>query len=218
VRKIKPWPWMPPRSGLRLVTGAATEPDDCELVRGLCAGEPWAFRATWNRYAALVYGMMDRALGSATESEDLAQDVFLMLFRAPDRLRNPAALRSFLCSSAIRRLRSHLRAKRVRRILLLLDPTTLSTVAARSEDSEAREALNRFYDLLDTLGAVDRIAYTLRHFEGLKLEEIASVTATSLATVKRRLHRASVQIDNLAKADPDLVSYFTRRGGVSDDQ
>lgn len=213
MRKIRPWPWMPPRSGLRLVTAAATEPDDRELVRGLCAGEPWAFRATWNRYAGLIYGMMDRALGSAAESEDLVQDVFLRLFRAPDRLRDPAALRSFLCSSAIRRLRSHFRAKRVRRVLLLLDPTNLSAFAARSEDSEGREALEHFYELLDTLRAVDRIAYTLRHIEGLKLAEIASVTATSLATVKRRLHRASAHIDNLAKADPDLVSYFPRRGG-----
>jgi len=216
VRKMKPWPWMPARTGLRLVGGAASEPDDRELVRALSAGEPWAFRATWNRYAGLVYGLIDRALGSATESEDLTQDVFLIFFRAPGRLRNPYALRSFLCSSAVRRLRSHLRSKHVRRILLVLDPKTLSAIAVRGEDSEGREALERFYALLDTLRPVDRIAYCLRHIEGLKLEEIASITATSLATVKRRLRRASAHVEGLAKADPDLACYFTQRARTSD--
>ena len=87
--------------------------------------------------------------------------------------------------------------------------------AAAGQDAEGRELLERFYRLLDALSANDRTAFVLRHVEGLSLEEMAVATGASLATVKRRVHRASEQVTRLlAKADPDLVSYVLRSGGA----
>ncbi len=202
------------RPTLRLVPAEpGQEPSDVALVYGLWADEDWAATALWNRYAPMVYGVLDRALGSSGESEDLTQDVLWRVFAAIRTLREPAALRSFVYSCAIRRLRWHLRSKRVRSIFLLSSTGELPERASPAVDSDGRELLGIFYRLLDSLSANDRTAFVLRRIEGLSLEEIVSATGASLATVKRRVHRASLEIANFAKAHPDLVHYLGPHGG-----
>jgi RNA polymerase sigma-70 factor (ECF subfamily) len=209
--------WGPYRPPLRLVGQPAEgEPDDAALVRAVVGGEDWAATAVWHRYAPMVYGVLDRALGSTVESDDLTQEVFWRVFAAFRRLRDPNALRSFIYSAAIRILRWHLRSKRIRRILTLSDSGDLPDRGAPGQDSEGRELLGRFYRLLDTLSANDRTAFVLRQIEGLTLEEMAGATGASLATVKRRVRRASQQVATLAKADPDLAQYVLR-GGAADE-
>jgi RNA polymerase sigma-70 factor, ECF subfamily len=205
------------RPTLRLVpVDPAGEPDDVALVRALTARENWAATAIWNRYAPMVYGVLDRALGSAGESEDLTQEVFWRIFAAIRTLRDASALRSYIYSSAIRMLRWHLRSKRLRRMFMLSDSGEVPDRPAPPVDSEGRELLGVFYRLLDTLSANDRTSYVLRHVEGLTLQEIADATGASLATVKRRVRRASSRIAILAKADPELVHYVVRRGDSDD--
>ncbi len=201
---------------LRLVTDAqATEPDDSMLVLSLAAGEEWAATAIWNRYAPMVYGLLDRALGSAGESDDLTQEVFLRVFAAIRKVRDPKALRSFIYSAAIRMLRWHLRSKRVRRVLTLSASGELPDQAGQGVDVEGRQLLERFYGLLDSLSANDRTAFLLRHIEGLSLDEIVHATGVSLATVKRRVCRASKQAAILARADPELLPYFVQYGATN---
>jgi RNA polymerase sigma-70 factor (ECF subfamily) len=202
---------------LRLVPGAqAGEPNDVALVRGLWAKEEWAATAVWNRYAPMVYGFLDRALGSSGESEDLTQEVFWRVFAAIRTLREPTALRSFIYSSAIRMLRWHLRSRRIRRIFTLSDSGELPDRASPAADSEGRELLVVFYRLLDKLSANDRTAFVLRHVEGLRLDEIVTATGASLATVKRRVRRGAQEMDVLARAHPELVHYVARAGGSDD--
>jgi RNA polymerase sigma-70 factor (ECF subfamily) len=164
----------------------------------------------------MVYGFLDRALGSSGESEDLTQEVFWRVFAAIRTLREPTALRSFIYSSAIRMLRWHLRSRRVRRIFTLSDSGDLPDRASPAADSEGRELLVVFYRLLDKLSANDRTAFVLRHVEGLSLDEIVTATGASLATVKRRVRRGSQEMDVLARAHPELVHYVARAGGSDD--
>jgi RNA polymerase sigma-70 factor (ECF subfamily) len=197
------------------VVGESTprDVDDVELVGALGRGEEWAARAAWNRYAPMVYGVLDRALGSSGESEDLTQEVFLRVFAAIRSLRDPNALRSFIYSSAIRMLRWHLRGRRIRRMLSLSDAGELPDHATPAADSEGRQLLGRFYRILDTLTPNERMAFVLRHVEQLSLEEVAHATGASLATVKRRIRSATTRVDTLAKADPELLQYCGRSQG-----
>lgn len=207
----------PPRrpTSLRLVEhGRGSDLDDASLVQALVNREEWAATAIWNRYCPMVYGFLDRALGNTGESEDLTQEVFWRVFAAIRSLRDPTALRSFIYSSAIRMLRWHLRGKRVRRNLGLLGFRKVPDTEAPPTDSEGRELLDRFYQMLDTLSANDRAAFVLRQFEGLSLDEIVRATGASLATVKRRILRASQHLEGLAKADPDFAEYLKPLGGT----
>jgi RNA polymerase sigma-70 factor (ECF subfamily) len=185
--------------------------DDVALVQGLIAKEDWAVRSFWRRYAQLVYGIVDRALGSPSESEDLTQEVFFGLFRGMKSLRDPGALRSFVVASTVLRLRRHLRWKRVRRFLTLSETGTVPERPTTGADGHARDLLRRLYGMLDTLSHEDRTAFMLRNVEGFSVLEIAKGTQASPATVKRRIRRAALRVEAFARSDPDLAHYLRQR-------
>jgi DNA-directed RNA polymerase specialized sigma24 family protein len=54
---------------------------DGDLARALMGGDTWAIAETWRRFAPMVLMLARRALGSVTEAEDIAQDVFHRIFR-----------------------------------------------------------------------------------------------------------------------------------------
>lgn len=188
----------------------ASEPDhdDAALVHAFACGQGWAARAIWSRHAPMVHRLLERALGPDSDAEDLTQEVFLTTFARMPTLRDTGALRSFIYSIALRRLKWELRRRRVRRILRLSPTGRAPELPVQAADSEARQLLERFYFLLDQLGAGERTVFVLRHMEGLKLEEIADQLGISLATVKRWLNRGTKRVSVLVDADRELSSYM----------
>lgn len=181
--------------------------DDVELVSAFLEGESWAARAIWTRHAPMVFRLLQRALGPNGDADDVTQDVFLSTFTRLPTLRDPHALQSFIYSVAVRTLKWELRRRKVRRILQLSPTGRVPDLPVRATDSESRQILERFYRLLDRLGASERSAFVLRHMEGLKLEEVAARMGVSLATAKRWISRSSTSVSALVAADRDLTSY-----------
>lgn len=194
---------------LRLVpTSAAREPRaDREIVRAWIAREPGAADALWNKHAAMVFRVLGRTLGPGGEIEDVAQDVFAIVFAKLGILRNPDALQSFVYSVALRAAKWELRKRRARRLFLLWGDAELPEMPTQGPDAEARDALTRLYRVLDGMRAEDRLIFVLRHMEGMKLEEIASSLGVSLATTKRRLQRAGAWVSAEVQRDPALAAY-----------
>ncbi|AGP34469.1 hypothetical protein BE04_29065 [Sorangium cellulosum] len=190
--------------------------DDGALVRALVAGEPWAAAAVWNRHAPKVFRIVARVLGPGADAEDLTQDVFASVFSKVPELRDPDALGSFIVSVTLRMLKWELRRRRVRRILHLSEGAELPEQAVEPVDSEAREALGRLYAILDTLNADDRTVFVLRHMEGMSLPEIAEAAGVSLATVKRRLSRATELVSSRVEHDASLAGYC-KKGAARDE-
>lgn len=188
------------RPPLALAAAEPSRPDAPELVRALRAGEAWAASAVWNAYASRVFRVAARVLGSESEAEDITQDVFARVFSGIGGLRDPSALESFVFSVALRMVHRELHRRRVRRILRLSDTGHLPEYPVDASDSEARDALAWLYTILDQLSAEERTAFVLRYMETMSLPEIAAAMDLSLATVKRRLDRAT---ERVARADAD---------------
>ena len=200
-------------AALTLVVGARRRPStDAELARGLASGAFWAISEIWQRFAPMVLRMAQRSLGSRSEAEDIAQDVFYQLCRKAPTLREPEKLRSFVYSLAVRALQSELRRRKVRAWLSFHPPDALTDLSFDSTDVEGRDALRRFYAMLDRLSSRDRLAFTLRHLESMTIDEISSTMELSSATVKRSLKKASERLSRWVRADPTLSSLFDERG------
>ncbi|XXY48485.1 sigma-70 family RNA polymerase sigma factor [Sorangium sp. So ce269] len=163
-----------------------------------------------------MFRIVARVLGPGADAEDVTQEVFVRVFSRVSGLRDPDALGSFVFSVTVRLLKWELRRRRVRRILQLADTPELPEQAVEPADSEAREALGRLYAILETLSADDRTAFVLRHMEGMSLPEIAEATGVSLATVKRRLSRATERVSSEVEKDMSLAAYCMR-GEARDD-
>lgn len=205
-----------PRSPLRVVRSEGeAHVEDAELADSLVAGEPWAASALWNKHSATVFRFLQRALGPTVDVEDLTQEVFIGVFSSIRSLRNREALRSYIFSVAVRMLKRELRRRRrARSIFQLSSFDQLPDPPVLPVDAESRQALVRFYAILDRLGAQERTAFVLRHLEGMKLEEVAEALGTSLATAKRRLRRAATFVSANVDHDPSLAGYASRLGGA----
>jgi RNA polymerase sigma-70 factor (ECF subfamily) len=189
---------------------------DAELGAALIRGEPAAAHLVWKRYAPMVRRIIKRTLGPGYDVDDYAQDAFLRFFTMVPSLQEPKALRSFLVAVTTNVVRDALKYRWVRRIMQPLS-SDVSEKAAPGEDPTEREALQRFYKILDRLSADDRTAYVLRFIEEMDLAEVADALGCSLATVKRRLSAIHKRTFKMVERDPALVEYLTTRKGRSFD-
>jgi RNA polymerase sigma-70 factor, ECF subfamily len=185
---------------------------DEQLARALMAGSAWAIRETWYRFAPPVILLARRALGSESEAEDLAQEIFQRLFAKAKTLRAPERLRSFVFSFAIRLLKTELRRKRTRAWLSFHRPETLVDLGGELMDMESRDLLRRFYGLLDRLAPRHRLVFALRHLESMTVEEVATHMDLSVSTVKRALERATTRLSVWIESDPGLSRFLDAKG------
>lgn len=188
---------------------------DAELACALMGGESWAIAETWYRFAPMVLTLAERALGSRTEAEDVAQEVFVRLFQRANTLRDPNSLRSFVYSFAVRVVRSELRRRRVRGWFPFLRGEMSEEESGPAMDFESRDLLAKMYALLDRLTARDRLVFVLRRLESKTVEEIAETLDLSPSTVKRSMAYASRRLSTWIDRDPSLAGLLReQRWGI----
>jgi RNA polymerase sigma-70 factor (ECF subfamily) len=180
-------------SGVRPVTKFDGATDE-QLVAYANAGAPWARETIFRRYASYVAGVVFRIVRSRGDAEDIVQDTFLAALDQLPSLRDGGALKVWLAQIAINLVRRRFRRRRLLRILGLdrpVEETTWDALAAEGVSPEARAELAAIDRVLLTLPTEERIAWILRHVEGMGCEEVAQACSCSLATANRRI--AAVQ-------------------------
>jgi RNA polymerase sigma-70 factor (ECF subfamily) len=178
---------------------------DVALVEALRAGAPGAELAAWNRFSASVDRTLRRLIGPGPDREDLLQEVFLRFFRRIGTLREAGAVRGFLTGICIHVVHAEIFSRRRRRWLRLTFSGDLPEAPVHPADGDAREAVARYYRLLDGLSSKDRSLFVARTIEGLTLEEVAAVHSVSVSTAQRKIRRAAQRIAIQVRRDPLLV-------------
>lgn len=186
-----------------------TQADDATLARAAAAGDPRATSVLWDRFSPLVRRMLRRTLGPHAEVDALLQEVFLRAVRQLGSVAEGAQLKPFVVSVTVRVLSAELRRDRFRR---LLRRGGARLEASSDSEAGAAAAITALYRILDELDADARLAFTLRHFEGLPIAELASATDASLASAKRRLARASAHVQAAVSRDACFSAYAATAG------
>ena len=172
---------------LRVIDGGAA-------ARPAAADRPLTLDAAFRAHAGFVASVALRVLGRPSEVDDLVQDVFLRVLPRLGDLRDPAALRGWLAVITARLARRRLRSRRWK-IWLGVGTDHDYTQLADSAASPLERALHgELYRALDRLPAHQRLAWTLRHAEGLELAAVAEACDCSLATVKRWIGAAEAAL------------------------
>jgi RNA polymerase sigma-70 factor, ECF subfamily len=171
---------------------------DARLVRRLLVGDQGALEELYRRHAAFAFNMAVRLQGHSNEVEDLVHDAFLKAHAELAALRDGSAFRAWFGSIVVNQVRARIRRGRVLRGLRLVAPEVvdIESIASPSAGPDVRAQLAQVYALMRLLPADERIAWTLRHVERHRLEEVAELVGCSLATVKRRLLRAQRFLDD----------------------
>ncbi|MDF0556861.1 sigma-70 family RNA polymerase sigma factor [Kamptonema sp. UHCC 0994] len=160
-----------------------------------------AFSELLRRYQSHVERVLYHLAPDWQDRADLAQEVWIRVYRNIKRLQEPAKFRGWLSRIATNLFYDELRKrKRVRPPMSLDAPRFLEDgemdweIAADSpgpdEDLTTREFYDQLHEAIADLPEVFRTTIVLREIEGLAYEEIAEITGVSLGTVKSRIARA----------------------------
>lgn len=170
---------------------------DSDLITRAAGGDPTAFQALVERHRAMVYRVAYQFAGNHHDAEDIAQDVFIKVYRSLDKFRHDAQLSSWLyrivmnaCIDNHRR-RSPGAAATANgddaELVLLNTPEEGPGPEDRAYGTELGEVLAAE---IAELPPGQRVVFVMRHYEGLKLSEIADALGLAQGTVKRQLHAA----------------------------
>ncbi|MCH9683882.1 MAG: RNA polymerase sigma factor [Deltaproteobacteria bacterium] len=165
--------------------------DDEVLVARVLRGDPQAFRDLYGRHGRYVAGVVFRLMGDDADLEDIVQDTFVRAAERLASLRNPAQVRPWLVTIAVRLAQSRMTRRRRRSWLRQQIIRAAPTVS----DPRDRAPADELYSALDQVPDKLRIPWILARVEGQKLEDVAAACDTSLATVKRRIAQAQTRLD-----------------------
>ena len=174
---------------------------DHTVVARAQAGEEDACRTIIETLHRPVLATIYRFLGSRFQAdlEDIAQDIFLKLFRSIERFDQDRGVKFTTWTYTL--VRNHcfdvLKKRRLKTTSLTYvddedKQRDLPDESARQPRPtlEARELAHKIEEALSLLGEDQRMVFVLREYEGLEYGAIAQVMDVSEGTIKSRLHRA----------------------------
>ncbi|MCZ6769122.1 MAG: RNA polymerase sigma factor [Acidobacteria bacterium] len=174
---------------------------DAQLVKATLEGEPHAFEEIVGRYQRLVFHIVYHYLGRRDEVEDLAQEVFLKVFRSLDTFDAKRPLKAWISRITANTCLDEVRKARKRKIQLFADLgrdeedrveyfyerfSQHSTLSER----DVQELFELLEKLMGRLNEKDKMAFVLRELEGLSYPEIAQTLETTELAARIRVSRS----------------------------
>jgi RNA polymerase sigma-70 factor (ECF subfamily) len=176
------------------------------LVAAAKAGDQRAFEALVVRYRKRIFALALHITGSASEADDIAQDVFLKAYRALPQFEGRSQFFTWVYRMAVNRS-LNVRRDRARRGEDTLDDPRLElavAVDARSNpgrEAELRQTYARLLRALDSLPIEMRTTVILVSLQGMSHGEVAVIQNLSEGTIAWRMHEARRRLHDAMAPD-----------------
>ena len=175
--------------------------DDTHLMARLKSGDEAAFKMLVDRHYANIFRLCHRYVQRQEDAEELAQDVFIRLYKAADSYEHRAKLTTYLYRIAVNLSLNRIRDRKRKRwtSLEFLRENAGQEPAGPARDNpefqlELSEKQRIVRQAIDGLPENQRTAVILRRYNGMSYEEIAEVMRCSVSAVEARLHRAKLNL------------------------
>ena len=175
------------------------------LLRRLRDRDERAFRELIEAHRDRVFNISYRMLANREEAQDVAQEVFITVFKTIDTFREEAKFSTWLYRVTVNHCKNRIKylARRHDRDRDELDENTretngaIATPVRAAQPDRALEGIQTEMLLeaaIKTLDEDQREVVVLRDIEELSIEEICEITGLADGTVKSRLHRARLAL------------------------
>jgi len=186
------------------MTEKKTEPTDQQLVVRVQKGDKRAFDLLVLKYQYKVHSIVARFIRDSDEVKDVVQEAFIKAYRALPRFRGDSQFYTWLYRIAVNTAKNYLvaRSRRPPSSDVDLDDAEYYSGSEQLKDTgtpenqmyrdQLEEVINQaIIELPEDL----RTAVTLREYEGLSYEDIASVMNCPVGTIRSRIFRGRESID-----------------------
>lgn len=187
-----------------LMTDKKTEPTDQQLVVRVQKGDKRAFDLLVLKYQYKVHAIVARFIRDSDEVRDVVQEAFIKAYRALPKFRGDSQFYTWLYRIAVNTAKNYLvaRSRRPPSSDVDLDDAEYYSGSEQLKDTgtpenqlfrdQLEEVINQaIIELPEDL----RTAVTLREYEGLSYEDIASVMNCPVGTIRSRIFRGRESID-----------------------
>jgi RNA polymerase sigma-70 factor, ECF subfamily len=202
-----------------LVSALSLQPEEAALILELQAGSEEAFAWLISHYHQPIYSLLARIVRDPSDAADLAQEVFVKVFRGIGRFHGESSLRTWIYRIALREASNQRRwwmrhkhqeipieqemaegnsGTPMRLKEMLIDPAESPfEMAVHAENRTRVEAA------LKQVPEPFRTTLVLRDIEGFVYEEVGEIQGVNLGTVKSRLVRGRAYLKAILTADKE---------------
>jgi RNA polymerase sigma-70 factor, ECF subfamily len=173
------------------------EPRDDELIRSYQSGDASAFAFLVDRHERQILRIAARFSASPEDAKDIYQEVFYRVYKGLHGFRFQSEFTTWLYRITANVCVTHrtIRAKHTHVPIDLVagkaaDPSFPAAGGAESDILRRHEIKRRIERALNALSPKQKLAFTLKHYEGLKIREIAEFMGCGEGTIKRYLFTA----------------------------
>jgi RNA polymerase sigma-70 factor (ECF subfamily) len=165
--------------------------DDAQLIAACRRGEARAMEVLYHQFKRRVFGMAHRIVGP-NDAEEVAQEVFVRVFRGLANFRGDSALSTWIYRLTVNAALSHL-ARRGRRHEVQNEDALVDVPAPPQPERDSALAA-RIQEALGRLPDGYRAIIVLHDVEGLSHEECAAILECRVGTCKSQLHKARARM------------------------
>ena len=192
-------------------------PGDLDLIKRAQAGDIDAFCALAECYARRIHLLASHYCRNAPDAEDLSQEVWLKAYRALGTFRFDSSFYTWLRRITINTFLNHRRSNLFRRqgqttVVQLLQIDSEAPFESRTASPENIYNKLLFENVVNALAELtpsQRLAFLLRHYEGMSYDEIAAAMNVSSGTVKKGVSRAIGKLRAKLSPNPDAPEPLT---------
>ena len=185
---------------------ASVETDERDLILKAKSGDALAFEMLVHRYDRQVFSMAANYVSNAEDAKDIYQEVFLRVYRALPKFEFRSEFSTWLFRITTNVCLTHRARKRKHGYSPLATGEadddevfhTAAAVAKEEHQTDERTLANELGDSIDRaltgLSGKERMVFTLRHYDGLKVREIAQMMQVTDGAVKKYLFTATRKV------------------------
>lgn len=178
-------------------------PDDAAVVAQVLAGDCDTYRLLVERHSRTVFRVAFRVLNNEADAEEVVQETFLRAYRNLQRFEQRAVFSTWIYRIAMNcALDMRKKTKKEDRNMPIAEDPEPETNEVQVESREfsqdrvmyGKQVEKELAAAMAQLSDVERAAFTMRHLEGLSIEEISSILGIQTNAAKNRIFRAVKKI------------------------
>lgn len=176
-----------------------------DIIKGIILGDENAFRELVDNYKKMVVNTCMGLLHNMEDAEDVAQEVFIEIYRSIRKFKEDSKLSTWIYRIAVNKALNHIRDNKKHSWLLSIsnrksiENQRLFRISVGEEDIpdfgiQKAQRAKILHKVIDSLPMNQKVAFTLSKYEDLSNKEIAEIMSRTVVSVESLIHRAKMNL------------------------